>query len=98
MKIHKQFIKGNTVDTVKEDIMCVINHDYKLFAFDCKKDVAAFFGVDDVSELYSRVEDTLTFRGEQVGGWIPTITATITAYYMDPGSFDYCYLINVVED
>lgn len=98
MKIHKQFIKGNTVDSIKESIMYVINHDYKLFAFDCKKDVAAFFGVDDVNELYSRVEDTLTFRGEQVGGWIPTITATITSYCMDPGSFDYCYLINVVED
>ena len=98
MKIHKQFITGNTVDTIKKEIMYIINHDQDEFAFDCKKDVAAFFGVDDVNELYSRVEDTLTFRGEQVGGWIPTITATITSYCMDPGSFDYCYLINVVED
>ena len=98
MKIHKQFIKGNTVESIKAELLYVINHDYQYPAFECKEDIVDFFGVNDVNELYSRVEETLTFRGEQVGGWIPTITATITAYYMDPGSNDYCYLINVVED
>lgn len=98
MKIYKQFITGNTVDTIKEEIMYIINHDYHEYAYELKEDVVDFFGVNDVNELYSRVEDTLTFRGEQVGGWIPTIKATITSYCMDPGSNDYCYLINVVED
>ena len=98
MKIHKQFIKGNTVESIKAELLYVINHDYQYPAFECKEDIVDFFGVYDVNELYSRVEDTLTFRGEQVGGWIPTITATITSYCMDPGSNDYCYLINVVED
>lgn len=98
MKIHKQFIKGNTVESIKAELLYVINHDYQYPAFECKEDIVDFFGVNDVNELYTRVEDTLTFWGEQVGGWIPTITATITAYYIDPGSNDYCYLINVVED
>lgn len=96
MKIRKQFITGNTVKTIKGQLCWLINQSDP--AFDCKKDVADFFGVDDVNELYSCVEDTLTFRGRKVGGWISTITVTITAYYKDAGSNEYAYLINVVED
>ena len=96
MKISKQIITGNTVKSIKEQLSWLINQSDP--SFDCKKDVAEFFGVNDVHELYSCVEDTLTFRGRKVGGWISTITVIITAYYKDAGSDEYAYLVNVVED
>lgn len=98
MKIRKQFITGNTIETINAELLYIINHDQKEAAFDKIEDIEAYFEGTPVTELGSSVEEKLTFTGEQVGNWIPTITATITAYYKDAGSNEYAYLINVVED
>ena len=36
--------------------------------------------------------------GEVEGGWQPTFTVVITAYFIDAGSEDYVYSVRVTED
>lgn len=98
MKIRKQFITGNTIETINAELLYIINHDQQEVAFDKIEDIEGYFEGTPVTELGCSVEEKLTFTGEPVGNWIPTITATITAYYKDAGSNEYAYLINVVED
>lgn len=98
MKIRKQFITGNTIETINAELLYIVNNEQHEAAFDKIEDIEEYFDGTPVTELGSSVEDRLTFTGEQVGNWIPTITATITAYYKDAGSNEYAYLINVVED
>lgn len=98
MNIRKQFITGNTVEAIKAEILHVINNDQLEVAFDKIEDIEGYFEGTPVTELGSSVEEKLTFTGVQVGTWIPTITATIIAYYKDAGSDEYAYLVNVVED
>lgn len=98
MNIRKQFITGNTVEAIKAEILHVINNDQQEVAFDKIEDIEGYFEGTPVTELGCSVEEKLTFTGEQVGDWIPTITATIIAYYKDAGSDEYAYLVNVVED
>lgn len=98
MNISKSIITGNTVEVIKSEILHVINNDKKEVAFDKIEDIEEYFDGTPVTELGSSVEEKLTFTGEQVGNWIPTITATITAYYKDAGCDEYAYLVNVVED
>ena len=98
MKILKQLITGTTVEAIKAELLHVINHDQQEAAFDKIEDIKEYFEGTPVTELGSSVEEKLTFTGVQVENWIPTITATITAYYKDAGSNEYAYLINVVED
>ena len=98
MKIRKQFITGNTIETIKAELLYIVNNEQHEAAFDKIEDIEGYFDGTPVTELGSSVEEKLTFTGEQVGNWIPTITATITAYYKDAGSNEYAYLINVVED
>lgn len=98
MKIRKQFITGNTVEAIKLELLHVINYEQKEAAFDKIEDIEGYFEGTPVTELGCSVEEKLTFTGEQVGNWIPTITATITAYYKDAGCDEYAYLVNVVED
>lgn len=98
MNIRKQFITGNTVEAIKAEILHVINNDQQEVAFDKIEDIEGYFEGTPVTELGSSVEEKLTFTGVQVGNWIPTITATIIAYYKDAGSDEYAYLVNVVED
>lgn len=97
MNISKQIITGNTLEAIKAELLHVINNQ-KEAAFDKIEDVEGYFEGTPVTELGSSVEEKLTFTGEQVGNWIPTITATIIAYYKDAGSDEYAYLVNVVED
>lgn len=98
MKIRKQFITGNTVEAINAELLYIINHDQHEAAFDKIEDIEGYFEGTPVTELGCSVEEKLTFTGEQVGNWIPTITATIIAYYKDAGSDEYAYLVNVVED
>lgn len=98
MKIRKQFITGTTVEAIKAELLHVINDDQQEVAFDKIEDIEEYFEGTPVTELGSSIEEKLTFTGVQVGNWIPTITATIIAYYKDAGSDDYAYLVNVVED
>ena len=98
MKIRKQFITGNTVEAIKSELLHVINNDQKEVAFDKIEDIEGYFEGTPVTELGSSIEEKLTFTGVLVGNWIPTITATIIAYYKDAGSDEYAYLVNVVED
>lgn len=98
MKIRKKFITGNTIETIKAEILYIMNNEQQEAAFDKIEDIEGYFDGTPVTELGSSVEEKLTFTGVQVGIWIPTITATITAYYKDAGSNEYAYLINVVED
>jgi hypothetical protein len=98
MKIRKQFITGNTIETIKAELLYIVNNEQHEAAFDKIEDIEGYFDGTPVTELGSSVEEKLTFTGEQVGNWIPTIIATITAYYKDAGSNEYAYLINVVED
>lgn len=98
MNISKSIITGNTLEAIKAELLHVINHDQKEVAFDKIEDIEGYFEGTPVTELGSSVEDKLTFTGEQVGNWIPTITATITAYYKDAGCDEYANLVNVVED
>lgn len=98
MNIRKQFITGNTVEAIKAELMYIMNNEQQEAAFDKIEDIEGYFDGTPVTELGSSVEETLTFTGEQVGNWIPTITATIIAYYKDAGSNEYAYLVNVVED
>lgn len=98
MKIRKQFITGNTIDTIKAELLYIVNNEQHEAAFDKIEDIEGYFDGTPVTELGSSIEEKLTFTGEQVGNWIPTITASITAYYKDAGSNEYAYLVNVVED
>ena len=98
MKIRKEFITGNTIETIKAELLYIMNNEQQEAAFDKIEDIEVYFEGTPVTELGSSVEEKLTFTGEQVGNWIPTITATIIAYYKDAGSDEYAYLINVVED
>lgn len=98
MNISKSIITGNTVEVIKAELLHVISNDQKEAAFDKIEDIEGYFDGTPVTELGSSVEDILTFTGVQVGNWIPTITATIIAYYKDAGSDEYAYLVNVVED
>lgn len=98
MKIRKQFITGTTVEAIKAELLHVINDDQQEVAFDKIEDIEEYFEGTPVTELGSSIEEKLTLTGVQVGNWIPTITATIIAYYKDAGSDDYAYLVNVVED
>lgn len=98
MKIRKQFITGNTIETIKAELLYIMNNEQQEVAFDKIEDIEDYFDGTPVTELGSSVEEKLTFTGEQVGNWIPTITATIIAYYKDAGSDEYAYLVNVVED
>lgn len=98
MNISKQIITGNTLEAIKAELLHVINYDHQEVAFDKIEDVEGYFEGTPVTELGCSVEEKLTFPGVQVGNWIPTITATITAYYKDAGSDEYAYLVNVVED
>lgn len=98
MKIRKQFITGTTVEAIKAELLHVINDDQQEVAFDKIEDIEEYFEGTPVTELGSSIEEKLTFTGVQVGNWIPTITATIIAYYKDAGSDEYAYLVNVVED
>ena len=98
MKIRKQFITGNTIETIKAELLYIMNNEQQEVAFDKIEDIEDYFDGTPVTELGSSVEEKLTFTGEQVGNWIPTITAIMTAYYKDAGSNEYAYLINVVED
>lgn len=98
MNIRKQFITGNTIETIKAELLYIMNNEQQEAAFDKIEDIEGYFDGTPVTELGSSVEDRLTFTGEQVGNWIPTITATVTAYYKDAGSNEYAYLINVVEN
>lgn len=98
MNISKQIITGNTLEAIKAELLHVINNDQKEVAFDKIEDIEEYFDGTPVTELGSSVEEKLTFPGVQVGNWIPTITATIIAYYKDAGSDEYAYLVNVVED
>lgn len=98
MNISKQIITGNTLEAIKAELLHVINNDQKEAAFDKIEDIEGYFEGTPVTELGCSVEEKLTFTGEQVGNWIPTITATIIAYYKDAGSNEYAYLVNVVED
>lgn len=98
MKIRKQFITGTTVEAIISELLHVINNDQKEVAFDKIEDIEEYFEGTPVTELGSSVGEKLTFPGVQVGNWIPTITATIIAYYKDARSDEYAYLINVVED
>lgn len=98
MNISKQIITGNTLEAIKAELLHVINYDQKGAAFDKIEDIEEYFEGTPVTELGSSIEEKLTFTGEQVGNWIPTITATIIAYYKDAGSDDYAYLLNVEED
>lgn len=98
MNISKQIITGNTLEAIKAELLHVINHDQQEAAFDKIEDIEGYFEGTPVTELGSSVEEKLTFTGVQVGIWIPTITATIIAYYKDAGSDEYAYLVNVVED
>lgn len=75
-----------------------MNNEQQEVAFDKIEDIEDYFDGTPVTELGSSVEEKLTFTGEPVGNWIPTITAIMTAYYKDAGSNEYAYLINVVED
>lgn len=98
MKIRKQLITGTTIEAIKTELLHVINLDQQEAAFDKIEDIEGYFEGTPVTELGSSVEEKLTFTGVQVGNWIPTITATIIAYYKDAGSDEYAYLVNVVED
>lgn len=98
MKIRKQFITGNTVEAIKAEILYIMNNEQHEAAFDKIEDIEGYFEGTPVTELGSSVEEKLTFTGVLVGNWIPTITATIIAYYKDAGSDEYAYLVNVVED
>ena len=98
MKIRKQFITGNTIETIKAELLYIMNNEQQEVAFDKIEDIEGYFEGTPVTELGSSVEEKLTFTGVQVGNWIPTITATIIAYYNDAGSDEYAYLVNVVED
>lgn len=98
MKIRKQFITGTTVEAIKAELLHVINDDQQEVAFDKIEDIEEYFEGTPVTELGSSIEEKLTFTGVQVGNWIPTITATIIAYYKDAGSDYYAYLVDVVED
>lgn len=97
MKIRNQFITGNTIETIKAELLYIVNNEQHEAAFDKIEDIEGYFDGTPVTELGSNVEEKLTFTGEQVGNWIPTIRATITAYYKDAGSNEYAYLINIVE-
>lgn len=98
MNISKKIITGNTAGAIKAELLHVINDDQKEAAFDKIEDIEGYFEGTPVTELGSSIEEKLTFTGVQVGNWIPTITATIIAYYKDAGSDEYAYLVNVVED
>lgn len=98
MNIRKQFITGNTIESIKAELLYIMNNEQHEAAFDKIEDIEGYFEGTPVTELGSSVEDILTFTGVQVGNWIPTITATIIAYYKDAGSDEYAYLVNVVED
>ena len=97
MKNIKQLITGNTVEAIKAELLHVIRYNHEV-AFDKIEDIEEYFEGTPVTELGSSIEEKLTFTGERVGNWIPTITATITGYYKDAGSDEYAYLVNVVED
>lgn len=98
MKSRKQFITGNTIETINAELLYIMNNEQQEVAFDKIEDIEEYFEGTPVTELGSSVEEKLTFSGVQVGNWIPTITATIIAYYKDAGSDEYAYLVNVVED
>ncbi len=98
MNIRKQFITGNIIESIKAELLYIMNNEHHEAAFDKIEDIEGYFDGTPVTELGSSVEEKLTFTGEQVGNWIPNIIATIIAYYKDAGSNEYAYFINVVED
>ena len=62
---------------------------------------------EQVEEMISRQNQVVsgqeearnfTILGEVEGGWQPTFTVVITAYFIDAGSDDYVYSVRVTED
>lgn len=62
---------------------------------------------EQVEEMISRQNQVVsgqeearsfTILGEVEGGWQPTFTVVITAYFIDAGSEDYVYSVSVTED
>ena len=48
--------------------------------------------------VYQEEARNFTILGEVEGGWQPTFTVVITAYFIDAGSDDYVYSVRVTED
>ena len=46
----------------------------------------------------TRGSTEFTILGEVEGGWQPTFTVVITAYFTEAGSDDYVYSVRVTED
>ena len=98
-QVIKSFITAKNSAEIQKQVECLLVVSGKVISRN-EKEIEEFFndGYEYTTPLLSEIVEKFTLRGEMNGNWETTITVQIIAYYHDPGSDDYVYMVKVDED
>ena len=99
IQVIKRFVttkKNIEVRTKVENLLMICGKT----VFRSEEDIEKFFNeeYEYTNPLCSEVVDKFTVRGEMNGNWETNIDVEIIAFYHDPGSDDYAYMVRVEEN
>jgi len=98
--IAKSEITEKTVDCVKNQVIALLK-EKGYFVAESKNEVFEYlsnFSDDVKSEINEEEAQDIKVDGEKSGCWQHTISVSIKGFYVDPGSSDYIYMVDVTED
>lgn len=97
MTINLAEITAKTAEDIKEQVEKMISRQNQVVSG--QKEAEKLYDKNGVEGyVYQEEARNFTILGEVEGGWQPTFTVVITAYFIDAGSDDYVYSVRVTED
>ena len=97
MTINLAEITAKTAEDIKEQVEEMISRQNQVVSG--QEEAKKLYDKNGVEGyVYQEEARNFTILGEVEGGWQPTFTVVITAYFIDVGSDDYVYSVRVTED